>query len=244
MSSPKHVFTNSRLVTAINNFESWCQYATHSQADIVELRYDGMLQGKQQLLQHWPEQQVLFTYRHPAEGGMQQDFSFEQRNRAILEFLPHIGWVDIELAYWEQFAPIADQVRKAGVKIILSQHNFSTQNPAEFYHAACRQAKQLGVDVIKFAFQLQQAAQIQLGVEILEQTPLPCAVMGMGELAAASRILYAQHGSVLTYGYIGKSPTAPGQWSEQLWREVLQNISPLRTCAQAQAGQPGALNLP
>lgn len=233
MSSPKHVFSNSRLVTAINNFESWCQYASHSCADIVELRYDGMLQPLEQLLQYWPKQPVLFTYRHPSEGGMQQDFSCEQRNRTILEFLPHIAWLDIELAYWQEFAPIADQVRAAGVKIILSQHNFNTQNTAEFYREAALKAKNLGADVIKFAFLLQQPEQIMLGLQILEEAPLACAVMGMGELAAASRILYAQHGSLLTYGYIGASPTAPGQWSEQLWREVLSNISVIKAPKQA-----------
>ena len=41
---------------------------------------------------------------------------------------------------------------------------------------------------------------------------IPVATMGMGPLAPVSRLLCAQCGSVLNYGYLGKTPTAPGQW--------------------------------
>jgi 3-dehydroquinate dehydratase-1 len=34
----------------------------------------------------------------------------------------------------------------------------------------------------------------------------------MGPLAVVSRLLCAQCGSVLNYGYLGDEPTAPGQW--------------------------------
>ena len=52
-------------------------------------------------------------------------------------------------------------------------------------------------------------------------------MMGMGELAPASRLLYAQHGSLLNYGYLGEEPTAPGQWPAILLKEAISNIESL-----------------
>ena len=45
--------------------------------------------------------------------------------------------------------------------------------------------------------------------------------MGMGPLAPASRLLAAQLGSVLNYGYLGSEPTAPGQWSARFLKEAV-----------------------
>ena len=45
--------------------------------------------------------------------------------------------------------------------------------------------------------------------------------MGMGPLAPASRLLAAQCGSLLNYGYLGTGSTAPGQWPARLLKEAL-----------------------
>ena len=79
-----------------------------------------------------------------------------------------------------------------------------------------------GADIAKFAFRLDDPADIQAVVGILRaDSPLPLAVMGMGPLAPASRLLAAQLGSVLNYGYLGSEPTAPGQWSARLLKEAV-----------------------
>jgi len=57
---------------------------------------------------------------------------------------------------------------------------------------------------------------------------LPVATMGMGPLAAVSRLLCAQCGSVLNYGYLGHSATAPGQWDAALLQHTLARLVPLR----------------
>jgi 3-dehydroquinate dehydratase len=46
-------------------------------------------------------------------------------------------------------------------------------------------------------------------------------LMGMGRYAQVSRLLAAQHGSLLNYGYLGNEPTAPGQWPARLLKQAI-----------------------
>ena len=54
---------------------------------------------------------------------------------------------------------------------------------------------------------------------------LPVSTMGMGPLAPVSRLLCAQCGSVLNYGYLGSSPTAPGQWDAAFLKQAIARLS-------------------
>ena len=63
-----------------------------------------------------------------------------------------------------------------------------------------------------------------VGVELLRRSSGTTTAMGMGPLGAVSRLLYAQHGARLIYGYLGDTPTAPGQWSAALCRQALNEI--------------------
>jgi len=56
---------------------------------------------------------------------------------------------------------------------------------------------------------------------------LPKALMGMGPLAPVSRLLCAQYGSVLNYGYLGQTPTAPGQWSAARLKDAIAALAKL-----------------
>jgi 3-dehydroquinate dehydratase-1 len=51
--------------------------------------------------------------------------------------------------------------------------------------------------------------------------------MGMGRFAAVSRLLCAQCGSVLNYGFLGTTPTAPGQWPAAQLKNLLSQLPPL-----------------
>ena len=48
--------------------------------------------------------------------------------------------------------------------------------------------------------------------------------MGMGVLAPVSRLLCAQSGSLLNYGYIGQTLTAPGQWDSLRLKQAIANL--------------------
>ena len=90
-----------------------------------------------------------------------------------------------------------------------------------------REARAAGADIVKFAFRLQTLDDMMVGVELLRRADGPMAIMGMGPLGPVSRLLYAQHGSCLVYGYLGETPTAPGQWSAGLFRRALNETPTL-----------------
>jgi 3-dehydroquinate dehydratase-1 len=50
------------------------------------------------------------------------------------------------------------------------------------------------------------------------------ATMGMGALAPVSRLLCAQSGSLLNYGYIGQTSTAPGQWDSLRLKQAIASL--------------------
>jgi 3-dehydroquinate dehydratase-1 len=57
-----------------------------------------------------------------------------------------------------------------------------------------------------------------------EPAPLPLAVMAMGRFGKVSRLLFAQAGSVLNYGYLATA-NAPGQWPAARLRELFAELA-------------------
>ena len=57
-----------------------------------------------------------------------------------------------------------------------------------------------------------------------EKARLPLAVMGMGVFGKISRLVLAQGGSCLNYGYLG-SPNASGQWPVAILKERIAEIT-------------------
>ena len=55
-----------------------------------------------------------------------------------------------------------------------------------------------------------------------KKQPLPLSVMGMGRFGKISRLLFAQAGSVLNYGYLDR-PNASGQWEATSLKKRLAN---------------------
>ena len=53
------------------------------------------------------------------------------------------------------------------------------------------------------------------------------ASMCMGPLGPVSRLLCAQAGSVLNYGFLGSNETAPGQWSAKRLSESIRSLQPI-----------------
>ena len=115
--------------------------------------------------------------------------------------------------------------KAAGVTVIASNHDFEKTPDLATLLQREAQARALGADVVKFAFRLHSAEDMMVGVELLRRATGPLAVMGMGALGAVSRLLYVQHGSCLIYGYLGQTPTSPGQWSAALCKAALASTA-------------------
>jgi 3-dehydroquinate dehydratase-1 len=94
--------------------------------------------------------------------------------------------------------------------------------------AAAQQARAAGAAAFKVAARVDSPADVARLAEFQRSDQgLPLATMGMGPLAPVSRLLCAQYGSVLNYGYLGETPTAPGQWDCGLLKQAIARLAPL-----------------
>jgi 3-dehydroquinate dehydratase-1 len=186
--------------------------------DVVELRLDSLGTGtnSHQFAENCPLP-LLITARGHEEGG-QSDWSNEERTDAYRAFLPHASLIDIELRDFDAFSEIISEARNLGIAVIGSFHDFSATPAPQLLGGKIDER----ADIHKFALMAQSANDITKQLEIFEQLPgRDLSVMGMGPLGAAARPLMAEAGSLLNYGYLGATPTAPNQWPAELLKATL-----------------------
>ncbi len=138
--------------------------------------------------------------------------------------LDSVSYLDWEAAQLSRARALVETVKAAKVKLIASFHDFSKTPPLGQLLEVERRARDMGADIVKFAFRLHTKEDLMTGIEALQQASGPMAVMGMGTLGAVSRLLYAQYGSCFVYGHLGNRPTAPGQWSAALCQAALHSL--------------------
>ncbi len=216
---------NCRVVGSVSDWETWCRVADAETlpCDWVELRVDALspLHTAVEIMAHVPRVPLLLTLRHKSEGGM-RDWGEAERLRMAMELLPTACALDWEAAYLPQAQELVQAAKAAGVQVIASNHDFEKTPPLDVLREREIAARAAGADMVKFAFRVQSMADVDVGVELLQRAGGPLAVMGMGtQYGPMSRLLYAEHGSCLIYGYLGDMPTAPGQWSaERFYRAI------------------------
>ena len=198
-----------------------------SLCDILEVRLDGMGEHMEALdieLDRFKEFPLLFTARCAAEGGL-ADLSAKERSDLLLAVAERATWIDVELASYEDMAEAIHRIRCYEVGLILSYHNFD-QTPAEFEMQRLVDLSEES-DIVKLAVHHNSVEDFARCTHILQRNDHPMSMMGMGELAPVSRLLYAQHVSLLNYGYLGDEPTAPGQWPAKLLKEAIRALTPV-----------------
>jgi len=196
------------------------------EVDFLEIRVDNFAADPADLLAVLPRLRVplIITVRHPAEGGAHR-LSFPQRRELFARFLPHATLIDVELRSFEKLAETIAAARRAGVKVIASVHHFNSMPPVAKLRRAIRQAHASGADICKLAALADSpAALAQLLGVFGKKLPLPVSVMGMGRFGKISRLLLAQAGSVLNYGYLDR-PNASGQWEARLLKSRLAELT-------------------
>ncbi len=217
-----------KVVGSVSDWQTWCAAAQPQiaeECDWVELRADAMPAhiSPAQLLAQRPACPVLLTVRHESEGGC-RSMTEEERMTLARELLPlatALDWETEQLAHAQELVAAA---HAAGVSVIASNHDFEQTPELSVLLEREQRARKLGADIVKFAFRLHKAEDIMVGIELLRRATGPIAVMGMGPLGAVSRLLYVQHGACLIYGYLGNTPTAPGQWSAALCKQALSSL--------------------
>ncbi len=201
------------------------------ECDIAEIRLDLFHQeiSRQgtELWAHLDGFPLLFTARCHAEGSPFL-LSTETRQDLLKSAFPAAALIDIEAASIKEMAELIDEINARRIPWIASFHNFERLPTLDELSPRAALAKQAGAAGFKFAARLHDADELATLAKLqAHDFGLPTASMGMGHLAPVSRVLCAQNGSILNYGFIGKTETAPGQWPAKLLRDGIRASIPL-----------------
>jgi 3-dehydroquinate dehydratase-1 len=216
--------TDLRDASALTTWES---------CDIAEIRLDivipenGVIDAS--LWAHLTVIPLLFTARRPEEGGAGA-LGAAQRMDLLRLSLDRAALIDIEVASIAETAELLAEIENRQIPWIGSYHDFEKLPDREVMEAAARQAKDAGAAAFKIAARLSSPANVARLAEFqLADHGIPVATMGMGPLAPVSRLLCAQCGSLFNYGYIGQTPTAPGQWDSLLLKQAIARLESIRS---------------
>ncbi|MCF7733518.1 MAG: type I 3-dehydroquinate dehydratase [Akkermansiaceae bacterium] len=207
--------------------------------DLVEIRLDalaaeggGVGAGCWRHLEGLP---LLFTARRGDEGGARET-SPGQRMELLYAALDDAAVIDVEVASISEMSGLLAEAARRSVPWIGSFHDFEKLPGPLALAAAAARARDAGAAVFKVAAMLHHPADIARLAEFQASSQgVPLATMGMGPLAPVSRLLCAQYGSVLNYGYLGETPTAPGQWECGLLRQAIRRLAPVPGGGSARA---------
>ncbi|MFN6270062.1 MAG: type I 3-dehydroquinate dehydratase [Akkermansiaceae bacterium] len=203
------------------------------ECDLAEIRLDlfhqEISQQGPQLWAHLNGFPLLFTARRHSEGSP-FDLSVDNRKSLLELALPAATLIDIEVSSIAEMADLIANFNTQSIPWIASFHNFERLPTLDELIPRAAQAKQAGAAAFKFAARLNRVEELTTLVNLqTHDFGLPVASMGMGSLGAESRLLCAQNGSVLNYGFIGDTETAPGQWPAKLLRERIHALGKIST---------------
>lgn len=168
---------------------------------------------------------LIITVRHPKEGGA-APLTFAQRADLYRQFFPVAALIDIELRSAEALAPVLREAKKAGIRRILSWHDFKKTPPLDELQERWEKARGFSPDIIKFATRTRTPQDLARLMELQAGTPKKPALslMGMREFGKISRLALGRAGSVLNYGYLGELQVS-GQWPAQVLKERLREVA-------------------
>ncbi len=161
----------------------------------------------------------ILTVRHPLEGGM-GNLSAAMRRRSFLSHLPVVDAVDIELRSFAAMSEVLESARSRKIRVVASFHDFKKTPAVGRLRELLSRAADAGADLFKVATRTDRPADVARLLELFRSPPVPVAVMGMGPLGFGSRVLFAQCGSALNYGWLHR-PNVPGQWPAQELKRIL-----------------------
>lgn len=193
--------------------------------DLLELRVDTFAEENLKLLSDVSRlpHPLIVTVRHPEEGGANA-LPAERRRTLFNEFLPHAELIDVELRSMEALTDVMASARASDVGIIHSYHDFQTCPPEARLFGIARRALLAQADIFKLAVQTNSPTDLaHLLTFLSRQKRIHISLMGMGPFGKVSRLVFAQAGSVLNYGYLDK-PQVKGQWSALELKERITEL--------------------
>ncbi len=204
----------------------------HELCDFAEIRLDLLANASGQVempsWRHLVGVPLMFTARRLEEGGAVA-ISATERAKLLESVLDEAACIDIEVVSIRELSQLIETIAASQIPWIASFHDFKKLPESGVLEEAAKRALDAGAGAFKVAARLNQPADIARLAEFqLADHGLPVATMGMGPLATVSRLLCAQCGSVLNYGFIGNKPTAPGQWQAGLLKRAIADLAPFR----------------
>ena len=171
-----------------------------------------------------PGKPILVTFRTKAEGG-----ATEISDRAYADFYTAVlregraDLIDVELMRDEGIVRgIVEAAHRAGVGVVMSNHDFAATAPTEELVARMRRMHELDADILKIATMPTDAGDV---LKLLNATWLmhsqhtdrPLITMAMAGKGVISRLSGELFGSAATFGMVGQA-SAPGQMAvDDLW---------------------------
>ncbi len=235
MSSVKFLLENRqpRIVGSFGSLldlQNLTAEAASQSCDLVEIRLDLLLATGATIeasrWKHLAEIPLLFTARRQQEGGA-LDLDTPTRLDLLRIALDDAAWIDLEVASLPEATDFLQELATRQIPWIASFHDFTKLPETAELEAAVRIAKEAGATLFKAAAHLASHADLARLAEFqVTDHGLPVATMGMGPLAPVSRLLCAQSGSLLNYGYLGQTATAPGQWDSAFLKQAISRLVP------------------
>ncbi len=187
--------------------------------DILEIRLDCL--GTSLLKTHALPLPALLTCRRADEGGT-GSLSDQQRSEMLKDAITYASAVDIEVRSLKTMAQTLELYSAEDKPVIASAHDFASVPPEATLEETVSRAIDGGASVCKIAATPTSIEDVIRLARLLKpgRFPIQMSVMGMGRFGRASRLLFAEAGSVLNYGYL-TTATVPGQWPAEQLRKLL-----------------------
>lgn len=197
-----------------DNVDAMLADAENAECDILEARLDFLkdtagLSGLRSL-----DKPVIITCMPEWEGGRFKGGE-EERIRILIEALDFADFITVELNTGEELRDsLVDAARQAGVKSIVSYHDFNSTPPDEEIARLSKKIFECGADIAKIACMPQTEEDVARMMLMLSRQEKEKAIfLSMGEKGKLSRVMSHALGGFLTYGYLGGVAAGPGQLS-------------------------------
>lgn len=201
-------------------------YLSQSQADMIEWRVDAfdsfsdfnavreILEGAAPFLE---KKLFLYTFRTKMQGGQAQP-EHEMLNdlHDLAAEAQCVDFVDLEYFAEERPQRRIRELRKNGVRVIASHHDFEETPEPEVMKMLLEKMCAGGADIVKLAVMPKTKKDVlnllEVTAEFKEMNPdTPVITMSMGSLGSISRLCGETFGSCVTFG-AHKRASAPGQF--------------------------------
>lgn len=197
---------------------------TRRAIDRIEIRLDHFPSGLLPEALQKIRPPLILTPRHQSEGGI-CDWSDAERTSCALPLLPLAWAVDVELSRIRQLAQLRTACMEQGIPLIFSFHDFSATPKISRLLKLRDRAFAGGASIFKVATQIRDLSDLAILMDFLNKSnDLPVAIMGMGPLGRASRLLFSVAGSVLTYGWLHQ-PQVSGQFPALILKDRIRELT-------------------